>query len=195
MPTGIIERVIRKLSKDMRRKYPMYSYGKGTYGTETKIHNWGEGATLRIGAYCSIAKRVQFFLGGEHRTDWVTTFPFGEMLDSAKDIQGHPRTKGDIIIGNDVWIGYEALIMSGVTIGDGAVIGARAVVTKDVPPYSIVAGNPAKVVRRRFGEQIIERLLSIKWWGWDEERLEQAMPILLNSDIEAFLNAVEQKLI
>jgi len=195
MYVSIIEQFIRKFSKDMRRKYPMYSYGKGTYGADVKVHSWGEGATLKIGAYCSIAKRVQFFLGGEHRVDWVTTFPFSEKFRQVKHINGHPRTKGDIIIGNDVWIGYEALIMSGVTIGDGAVIGARAVVVKDIPPYTIAAGNPAKVIRARFDEETIKKLLAIKWWDWEEARLIRAMPLLLNPDISIFLEAVERELV
>ena len=133
--------------------------GAFTYGEDQiQLHNFQEGANLTIGKFCSIANEVEIYLGGNHRTDWITTFPFGQIYKSAlgrHDIEGHPATKGDVIIGNDVWIGGKATIMSGVTVGDGAVIGARAVVTKDVPPYAIVAGNPASVKRVRFELSLI----------------------------------------
>lgn len=100
-------------------------------------------------------------------------------------------SRGDIIIGNDVWTGFECLIMSGVTVGDGAVIGARSVVTHDVPPYTIVAGSPARVIRRRFDEAIITRLLEIAWWGWDEASVEAAVPFLQSGDIDGFIAEVD----
>ena len=96
-------------------------------------------------------------------------------------------------MGNDVWIGMEAMIMSGVTIGDGAVIGARAVVTKDVPPYTVVVGSPAVAIKKRFDDETIERLLAIKWWDWDDSRIEKALPMLLNNDIKAFFEAAEKQ--
>jgi len=96
-----------------------------------------------------------------------------------------------VVIGNDVWIGTEAFILSGVKIGDGAVIAARTVVTKDVPPYAIVAGNPARIVKMRFDDETVARLLAIQWWTWDNTRIEKALPLLLNSDMEAFLLAAE----
>jgi acetyltransferase-like isoleucine patch superfamily enzyme len=119
-----------------------------------------------MGAFCSIVKGVTILLGGEHHTEWVTTFPFPVLWRAARQIRGHPKTKGEIIIGNDVWIGQDALILSGVTIGDGAVIAARAVVTKNIEPYSIVAGNPARVIRKRLLEEAIARLLAVAWWAW-----------------------------
>ena len=143
---------------------------------------------LKIGKFCSIANDVQIFLGGNHRIDWITTYPFS-VLNSwpeAKDIKGHPCTKGDVIIGNDVWIGRKTLILSGVTIGDGAIVGARSVVTKDVAPYSIVAGNPAKLIRKRFDEKTIEKLLEIKWWDWNLEKIKKNLPLLLSNNIEQF---------
>ena len=94
------------------------------------------------------------------------------------------KTQGDIIIGNDVWIGYEALIMSGVTIGDGAIIGARAVVTKDVPPYTIVAGVPAKPIRRRFNDEVIETLQSAQWWNWEKERIEKNLDAIIHGRVD-----------
>lgn len=93
------------------------------------------------------------------------------------------KTQGDIIIGNDVWIGYETLIMSGVTIGDGAIIGARAVVTKDVPPYTIVAGVPAKPIRRRFHDEVIETLQSAQWWNWEKERIEKNLDAIIHGRV------------
>lgn len=185
---------IVKSIDDLREEYPHYSFGKGTYGSP-QIYSWGEEATLRIGSYCSIAKGVQILLGGEHRMDWVTTYPFSVYCKSAKHIIGHPKTKGDVIIGNDVWLGIESMILSGVTIGDGAVIGARTVVAKDVPPYAVCSGNPGCAVKMRFSDAVIEKLLSIEWWNWEAERIEKALPFLLSDDIERFIDAVEQKLI
>lgn len=132
---------------------------------------------------------MQIFLGGEHRVDWLTTYPFSVFWAEARHIEGHPRIKGDVVIGNDVWIGTDAMILSGVTIGDGAVIGAGAVVGKDVPPYSIVIGNPGVVVRRRFTEEVIGRLLAIQWWNWDDDRIKKVLPLLLSDDPEPFLAA------
>ena len=130
-------------------------------------------------------------LGGEHRTDWVTTYPFSEIDPRFAHIKGHPRTKGDINIGNDVWIGRDAFILSGVTIGDGAVVAARAVVTRNVPAYGVVAGNPATLLRYRFDPEVIERLLRTAWWTWPAERVEAAIPSLLSTDVSAFLDAAE----
>ena len=172
--------------KSLNELYPQYKIGRDTYGDLT-VHSWGESATLKIGAFTSIAHGVQVFLGGEHRTDWVTTFPFSALWEGAKNISGHPKTKGDVKIGNDVWIARESVIMSGVTIGDGAVIGARAVVTKNVAPYTIVAGNPATVVKQRFDDKTIKQLLKIKWWEWTDSEITKAFPHLLNNDISNFI--------
>ena len=110
-----------------------------------------------------------------HRTDWVSTFPFYYQANIFKASKNPYEKAGDTIIGNDVWIGTEAMIMSGVTIGSGAVISARAVVSKDVPPYAIVAGNPALIVKYRFTEEKIEKLLNTKWWDWKEEKVKENM--------------------
>lgn len=177
--------------KTLQQKYPNYKIGRGTYSDDLKVYSWGEGSTLQIGSFCSIAVGVKIFLGGEHRADWVTTYPFSVLWKSAFSFSGHPKSKGDVIIGNDVWIGTEAVIMSGVTIGDGAVIAARAVVAKDVPPYAIAVGNPAKIIKKRFNDDAINRLLSVKWWNWDNNKIEQNLSLLLSSDIEIFLAKVE----
>ena len=182
--------IFKKSKKSLQELYPQFKFGRETYGNP-KVHSWGEGATLQVGSFTSIASGVQIFLGGEHRIDWVTTFPFNILWEEGKNILGHPRTKGDILIGNDVWIATEAIIMSGVTIGDGAVIGARAVVTKDVPPYSIVAGNPAIMIKKRFDDKTIQRLLEIKWWDWDNSKIREALPLLLNNEIGNFFEFAE----
>lgn len=196
---NIIRRIIKAARYRLRggseslslgRRYPQYEIGRGSYGDLTVLE-FGEGATLRVGAYCSFAKGAQIFLGGEHRTDWVTTYPFSALDAKFATIKGHPKTRGDVVVGNDVWFGREAMVMSGVTIGDGAVVGARALVTRDVPPYGIVSGNPATLIRHRFAPEIIERLLAVAWWTWDAQRIEAAVPHLLSGDIQAFLDAAE----
>lgn len=163
--------------------------GPYTYG-RPKIFHWGEGARLTIGKFCSIADEVVIFLGGNHRTDWATTYPFPAMAEEwpeAAGITGHPATKGDVVIGNDVWIGYGATILSGVTVGDGAVIGARAVVCRDVGPYTIVAGNPAREIGKRFPDEVIARLLELRWWDWPIEDIRRRLPLLCSCDVENLL--------
>jgi chloramphenicol O-acetyltransferase type B len=177
-------------SVPLAQRFPQYQIGRASYGGLSPV-DYGGGTRVRVGAYCSIAAGVQVILGGEHRTDWVTTFPFSELDPRFAHIKGHPRTKGDINIGNDVWIGRDAFILSGVTIGDGAVVAARAVVSRSVPPYGIVAGNPATLLRYRFPPDVIERLMKAAWWTWPIDRVEAAIPNLLSNDVLAFLDAVE----
>ena len=133
---------------------------------------------LIIGKFCSIACGAKFILNSaNHSLSSLSTYPFPIFFEEwnldVKNITEAWDNKGDIVIGNDVWIGYEAVILAGVTIGDGAVIGARAVVTKDIPPYTIVGGVPAKPIRKRFTQETIDLLLKIKWWNWPEERIRQ----------------------
>jgi acetyltransferase-like isoleucine patch superfamily enzyme len=187
-----IQRKVFKKTKILRDKYPQYDIGRHSYGN-LEIRSWKEGSTLKMGAFCSIADGVKIFLGGEHRIDWVTTYPFSVSWDCARDIKGHPRTKGDVIIGNDVWIGADSIIMSGLTIGDGAVIGAGSVVTKNIDPYAIWAGNPATFIKKRFDETIIEELLQLKWWNLDDSKIEQILPLMLNDNIEAFISEVKRR--
>ncbi len=160
--------------------------GDFTYGTP-KILDWGEGAKLKIGKFCSISEDVTIFLGGNHRTDWISTYPFNTIPhfnNEGKNITGHPKTKGDVIIGNDVWIGWGAVILSGVKIGNGAVIGAYAMVTKDVLPYEIVGGNPAKHIKFRFNEETILMLTKAKWWDLPEDKIKKLIPFLCAEDMD-----------
>lgn len=174
-------RTFRKKRAPLHKRFRV---GRGTYG-DPKVMHWGEPATLEVGAFCSIAEDVTIFLGGNHRVDWITTYPFPDLRESAKSIAGHPATRGDVRIGNDVWIGWRATILSGVTIGNGAVIGACALVTNDVPPYAIVGGNPAKILRHRFSPEDIARLEHIQWWNWPDGKIDRAMPLLLSGNIAA----------
>ncbi len=166
--------------------------GKWSYGTPL-IKSWGEGTNLTIGKFCSIAADVTVLLGGNHRTDWISTFPFTVLWpEVAGHIEGHPATKGDVVIGNDVWVGRGATILSGVHVGDGAVIGAKSVVSKDVPPYAIVCGNPARIKKYRFDEETIQKLVAISWWNWPDEEIEKVVELLMSQDIGAFIEYCEQ---
>ncbi|MBA3807488.1 MAG: CatB-related O-acetyltransferase [Solirubrobacterales bacterium] len=169
--------------------------GRATIGPHTNgeyriEYRRGERGRVDIGDYCSIAFGVRFMLGGNHRPDWVSTFPFRILWDMPGAwSDGHPRPAGDITVGNDVWIGAEALILAGVKIGDGAVIATRAVVTRDVRPYAIVAGVPAREVRRRFSDEQIEGLLKLRWWDWPQERVRASVELLCSPDVDALLAA------
>ncbi|RWA73350.1 CatB-related O-acetyltransferase [Mesorhizobium sp.] len=151
--------------------------GRWTYNIEPKkIYRCGEHSALRIGAFCSIADEVLFMCSANHPTSLVSTFPFKVHMTKEEPDGADLLTNGPIEIGNDVWIGRRAIIMPGVRVGDGAVVGAGAIVTKDVAPYAIVAGNPAKLIRYRFDQSQIESLLAIRWWNWSDEKIraEQA---------------------
>jgi chloramphenicol O-acetyltransferase type B len=160
--------------------------GRHTYGAFTVNVGRGERARVHIGAFCSIAVGVEFVVGGNHRPDWVSTYPFKVLwgMPGAWE-DGHPRPESDIEVGNDVWIGAQALILPGVKIGDGAVIGARAVVTKDVRPYAIAAGVPAREVRRRFEDEQVDALIELRWWDWPEEKLREHVDLLCSPQVDA----------
>lgn len=163
--------------------------GDHTYGTPQVFERT---AILRIGKFVSMAAGVGIGLGN-HRIDSVTSYPFPTLRKwwpSAGTAVDHV-TRGDVVIGNDVWIGAGAFITSGVTVGDGAVIAGHAVVTKNVPPYAIVGGNPAKVLKYRFPPEIIERLLRLSWWDWPDQKVDRYLPLMFGESIEAFLEAAE----
>jgi acetyltransferase-like isoleucine patch superfamily enzyme len=164
--------------------------GEHSYGSIAPRYFGAPGGyRIYVGKYCSIADRVEAFLGGYHRPDWVTMYPFPAFPigKDVKDKATHSVARGDVVIGHDVWIGSRVTIMSGVRIGDGAVVGAEAVVTKDVPPYAIVAGNPARVVKYRFDEETIRDLLAIAWWYWPDHKVRETLPQLLSGDVAGFV--------
>lgn len=141
---------------------------------------------LIIGNYCSIGSGAIFMMAGNqgHNTNWLSTFPFYFQANIFKNAKNGFVKAGNTVIGNDVWIGSEAMIMSGITIGDGAIIAARAVVVKNVEPYSIVGGNPATVIKTRFEDKEIEQLLIMKWWNWKEAKVKECMPLICNPKID-----------
>ena len=144
---------------------------------------------LQIGKFCSIAWGAKFlFNSANHTLSSLSTYPFPLFFEEwgleKKDVTNAWDNKGDIVIGNDVWIGYEAVVLAGVTIGDGAIIGTRAVVTKNVPPYTIVGGVPAKPIKKRFSEETISALLEIQWWNWSKERIARNIGAIQCGNIE-----------
>lgn len=162
--------------------------GDFSYGVPN-VYFWDDKTHLTIGKFCSIAANVTIMLGGEHRTDWVCTYPFNALMSRYSFIKGHPATKGDIVIGNDVWIASGAKILSGVTIGDGAVIGANTLVSKDVPDYHIATGmGKGFSVRPRFDSSIIEQLCEIKWWDWELEHIAEVIPMLQSNNISGVID-------
>jgi acetyltransferase-like isoleucine patch superfamily enzyme len=164
--------------------------GDYTYGNPTVLFE-NEEANLTIGKFCSIADNVTIFLGGNHRTDWITTYPFNTLktyFPEANHIKGHPSTKGDVIIGNDVWIGRNVIIMSGITIGNGAVIAVGAVVSKNIGDYEIWGGNPARLLKKRFGDETINELVELAWWNWDLKKIKKDIVHLSSSNLTFLKN-------
>jgi virginiamycin A acetyltransferase len=178
----------------------LWSTDRGTYfDRHVNIFTWSDKYKIILGKYNSIGRNCNFFLDANHRADWVTTsstilgWVTPEIDQHLKDL-GHPTCNGDIIIENDVWIGANSTILSGIKISNGAVVGTGSVVTKDVPPYAIVAGNPAKIVKFRFSEEKIEKLLEIKWWEWDEQKIQENSHLLWSNNIENFIENFWKKI-
>ena len=162
--------------------------GKETYGiinANNFDHEPSEIVGLEIGNYCSIADDVYFLLAGEHELGYASTFPY-ERFRPENRVYAANFSKGKIIVADDVWIGYEAVIMSGVHKGDGAIICARAVVTKDVPPYTIVGGTPAKEIRKCFDEDVVKKLLRLQWWDWSIDEIRCYLPHLVQGCWDRF---------
>jgi virginiamycin A acetyltransferase len=174
-----------------------YTYYAGrdrpeSFETENVI--FARSCKLVIGKFCQLAYGTKFLLSdANHQMNGFSTFPFfifGNMTEGCPEWADYKLDlpdKGDTIIGNDVWFGHEAMIMPRVKIGDGAIIAARAVVTKDVPPYAIVGGNPAKIIRKRFPDEVIEQLLEIQWWNWDYENIARNIQAIVGADIQKLL--------
>jgi len=165
------------------------SFGKYSYGKPNVLWE-NDNGKLYVGNFCSIADGVTIYLGGNHNHQWVTTYPFGHIHKSIFtncNGNGHPSTNGSVVIGNDVWICNSVTIMSGAVIGDGAVIANNAHVVKNVEPYSITGGNPAKHIKYRFTPEQIQKLLQIKWWDWEDEKIDRFTPMLCNEDIDRFI--------
>ncbi len=155
------------------------------------------GDRLRIGRYTAIAAGATFIMNGaNHAMAGFSTYPFpifgGAFAEGAPPDLFEGTSRGDTVVGNDVWIGHEATILPGVSVGDGSVVGAKAVVGSDVPPYAVVAGNPARVVRIRFPEDTVRRLLAVAWWGWPAERVARNLRAILGADIEALERAAAE---
>lgn len=156
------------------------------------------GDKLKIGKFCSIACGAKFlFTSANHAMRPLSTYTFPIFFEEwgldVSEIRSAWDNKGDIVVGNDVWIGYEAVILSGVTIGDGAIVWARAVATRDVPPYTIVGGVPAKSIRKRFDDETIEKLLRLRWWDWDERAISRGLSAIRNGDIAALCECAPKK--
>ena len=147
------------------------------------------GDRLVIGRYCAIGRGARFVMNGaNHRLDGISTYPFwifGRGWERAAPPEGALPHKGDTVVGSDVWIGYDALVMPGVAIGHGAIVSTRSVVTRDVPPYAIVGGNPARVIRTRFSDDEVERLLRVAWWDWPVERVTEHLERIVGGDVAA----------
>jgi acetyltransferase-like isoleucine patch superfamily enzyme len=164
-------------------KHPNVTIGDYSYGTPQIRWLIGK-ERITIGRFCSFSPGVQILVSGNHNIDTVSSYPFQSLTDLWPGALGTcPNAKGDVHIGHDVWIGLDATILSGVTIGHGAVIGTKAVVAKDVPPYAIVVGNPARIVKYRFDEATIKMLLDVQWWDWDPEKIRRNIAVITGTDI------------
>jgi acetyltransferase-like isoleucine patch superfamily enzyme len=167
--------------------------GAGTYGVPTIFTFMLDDTRLRVGNYSSIGST--FLLGGEHANDRVTTYPHRILMGmEGAGEDGFPTRTGDTVVGSDVWACYGAMILSGVHVGDGAIVGGGAVVTKDVPPFAVVGGNPARVIRYRFDEEQQHALLEIRWWDWPEEEIRKAVPLLAEKDVDTFIEYARNRL-
>jgi acetyltransferase-like isoleucine patch superfamily enzyme len=163
--------------------------GRHSYFRPVVEWQWGDSGEVRVGSYCSIAHDAVMMVGGNHPSGFVSTFAFRAQFGLPGAFEdGVPESRGDIEIGNDAYIGREARVLSGVRIGDGALIGAYSVVAKDVRPYAIVVGNPGREVARRFSDEQVERLLRIRWWDWPEDKILREVPLLSSDRVDEFLD-------
>ncbi|WP_395454167.1 CatB-related O-acetyltransferase (plasmid) [Azospirillum melinis] len=174
----------------------MVSVGSFTYFSDPlELVTYGEPGKIEIGRFCSIADGVRIYFGGMHAMDGVSTYPAEMLAEWMPELAGPNSTssKGPVVIGNDVWIGEGASILSGVTVGDGAIIGARAVVSRNVPPYGVAVGNPARVVRKRLPDADADFLLSIRWWSWPSNKIRRFARHIFTGDVEALRLALSRE--
>ena len=196
--SGVVLRLGNRFAPTLARRLLVKSgvvqIGRHSYPSPPPVVAYrGDRVSVRIGSFTSIASGVEIVPGGGHHLDWVTTFPVRLKFGLPGALQdGHPESKGPIVIGNDVWLGRNSLILSGVTIGDGAVVAAGAVVTSDIPPYAIAGGVPAKVLRYRFSPEQIAALQRIRWWEWSDETIAARAEDLCGGDLDEFIRRYDQ---
>lgn len=185
---SLVRNEVLRAHIDGAQQLNMLAIGRHTYGLP-KIDSYrGSPARVTIGSFCSIAPDVTLITGGVHPSDWVALFPLRARwhLDGAYG-DGMPSTRGPIDIGSDVWIGSGSVILSGVSIGHGAIICAGSVVTRNIPPFAIAGGVPARIIRFRFEASVIQDLLSISWWEWDDDKIRAAVPLLSSNRVYKFI--------
>jgi acetyltransferase-like isoleucine patch superfamily enzyme len=173
------------------------SAGKHTYGLENISVSWQGDQEIIIGAFCSLAGNLTIQIGGNHNSNWATTYPFGHVSNGNWDIppvEGHPKPSREVEIGNDVWIANNVTLMGGVSIGDGAIIAMNSHVTRNIPPYEVWGGNPAKKIKDRFPEEIKSKLLESKWWNLPDNFIESLIPLLVQEPTLDLLQRIEQKI-
>jgi acetyltransferase-like isoleucine patch superfamily enzyme len=180
-----------------RRGNSYMKIGKHTYGFENISVAWQQDQMVTVGAFCSLAGNLNIQLGGNHNSNWVTTYPFGHVPNSDWDVLpvgGHPKQSRKVEIGNDVWIANNVTLMGGVSIGDGAIIAMNSHVTRNIPPYEVWGGNPAKKIKDRFPEEIKSKLLELKWWNLPDNFIESLIPLLVQEPTLDLLQRIEQKI-
>lgn len=190
------ERKLREQYGDLTKHHvnnARFEAGEFTYGIP-KLTEYGPLWQVKIGNFCCISNNVEFILGGAHCFNFVTSYGFIPQIEKLfPDVPKGKPVSNKIIIGNDVWIGKNATLLSDVKIGDGAVIGANAMVAKDVPPYAIVVGNPARIIKYRFDEETVQALLRIKWWDWPLEKLQKNMRMIQSDNLGEFIKLHDVK--
>ncbi len=174
---------VRRIQLEPEQKV-IVTAGPGSYLVSGSLEYGNEGCHVLIGRYSSLAHRITFEVGYNHDYHRVTTYPFDDLSSTDKQNHADKVNKNQVIVGNDVWLGCDVTIMGGVRIGNGAVIGAGAVVAKDIPPYAVVVGNPARVIKYRFSDEIIDKLQKIKWWNWEKQKIQSNFSLM--EDVEAF---------
>lgn len=168
----------------MKDEYNRIIRGVGTYGNPII---YGNLTKIYVGKYTSLSDLSTFDAGFQHNTDFISTYPFNQKMEGCEKLNLHPVSRGNITIGNDCWICDNSFIRSGATVGDGAIIAFGAVVTEFVPPYCVFGGVPAKNIRWRYPEEIIQALLKISWWNWDEQKIKENAPLLMSNNIHEFI--------